>query len=273
MSQYAKHKSIRAVLVDDEPPALDELAYLLSEFPEVDIVTTASTGQEAVKVILEEQPDLVFLDIQMPGKNGFEVLSEIILMHRPPLLIFATAYDQYAIQAFEENAVDYLLKPISLKRLHKSMERVKTQLTGQPALQDELGHAPSEPPQELRALLAVAGIGPDIVRISVECDGRNVLLNPREIIFFQFAEKRVHAHTRETAYTCPSDLSLEKIEERLQGFPFFRANRSQLINLAFVRSYAPWFNGKYVATLNDEHSTDITINKARVKAFRAAIEL
>lgn len=258
--------SIRTILVDDEPPALDELAYLLSKFDDVQVVGTASTGQEAVRVILESKPDLVFLDIQMPGKSGFQVLEDIVQMKHPPLVVFATAYDNYAIQAFEENAVDYLLKPISASRLQKSVERIRTQLSGAP--NDTI-----KPSPDLRTLLAVAGIGPDIARISVECNGRNVLLSPREVVYFQTAEKRVLAYTKEKSFTCPSDLSLEKIEERLCGYPFFRANRSQLINLTYVRSYAPWFNGKYVATLSDGATTDITINKARVKAFRAAVEL
>ncbi len=267
-SSAESSRPIRTILVDDEPPALDELTYLLSEFEYVQIVGSASSGQKAVRIIREMTPDLVFLDIQMPGKNGFKVLADIVDMAHPPLVVFATAYDNYAIQAFEENAVDYLLKPISAKRLHKSLERIRCLLAWKKGQSKRLEH-----PQDLRALLAVAGIRPEIARISVESDGRNVLLRPREVVFFQSTDKRVHAHTKEGVFACPSDLSLEKIEERLHDFSFFRANRSQLVNLAFVRSYAPWFNGKYVVTLNDGKATDITINKSRVKAFRATIEL
>ncbi|MCW7753453.1 LytTR family DNA-binding domain-containing protein [Desulfobotulus sp. H1] len=266
---YESATVIRTLLVDDEPPALDELAYLLSAIENVEIVGTASSGGKAVAMIREMEPDLVFLDIQMPGKSGFEVLADIVQMACPPFVVFSTAYDQYAIRAFEENAVDYLLKPVSLDRLRKTVERICRLLGGSRGEQAKN----REDAFHLRTLLAVAGIGPEIARFSVECDGRNVLLNPRDVLFFQSTDKRVHAHTEGGDFACPSDLSLEKIEERLQSFFFFRANRSQLVNLAFVRSYAPWFNGKYVATLSDSKGTDITISKARVRAFRAAIEL
>lgn len=256
--------TIRTILVDDEPPARDELAYLLSDFADVEIIDIAATAQQAIESIRRHLPDLVFLDIQMPGKNGFDVLENIVTMPSPPLVIFATAYDQYAIRAFEENAVDYLLKPISAKRLLTSIERIRKKLETSNAQKTE---------DELRAVLADVGIRSGITRISVETSGRNMLLTPQEILYFHYEEKRIWAHTQNGAFPCASETSLDRLEERLYGLHFFRANRGELINLAHVRTYAPWFNGKYIITLEHTNNTEIIISKSRVKTFRHAIEL
>ncbi len=264
--------TIRTILVDDEPPARDELAYLLSSHSDVEIVATAGNAAAAVAAIREHTPDLVFLDIQMPGKNGFHVLGEVMDMDSPPLVIFATAYDEYAIRAFEENAVDYILKPVAEARLTTSLARAR-KLLRDAAAEDGKGRD-RDSSEALRKLLAGVGIKPGITRISVEDAGRNVLLNPREVVCFNYENRKVHAATRAGVYPCASDLTLDRLEERLVGgFAFFRANRSQLVNLAQVRTYAPWFNGKYVLTLSDAKETEIIVSKSRVRDFKEAIEL
>jgi two-component system LytT family response regulator/two-component system response regulator LytT len=255
---------IRTILVDDEPPARDELDYLLSSHADIDVVGTAGNAADAVKAIAAKRPDLVFLDIQMPGRDGFSVLQEVMAMESQPLVVFVTAYDDYAIRAFEENAVDYLLKPVDPRRLADSLDRVRRRLAASEN---------RESSEVLRRLLAGAGIKPGVTRISVEHSGRNILLSPREIVYFNYENRRVHAGTRNALYPCASDVTLDRLEERLEGFPFFRANRSQLVNLALVRTYAPWFNGKYVLTMRDEAETEITVSKARVRPFKDAMEL
>ncbi|WP_316897347.1 response regulator [Pseudodesulfovibrio indicus] len=256
--------TIRTILVDDEPPALDELSYLLSAHPDVDVVGTAASAAEAVRTIAAKRPDLVFLDIQMPGRDGFSVLGEIMELEPQPLVVFVTAFDEYAIRAFEENAEDYILKPVDPRRLAASLDRVRKRA----GADGESGAG-----EMLRRLLAGAGLKPGVTRISVEHGGRNILLNPREIAYFNYENRRVHAVTRGQVYPCSCDLTLDRLEERLEGFPFFRANRSQLVNLALVRTYAPWFNGKYVLTMNDGAETEVAVSKGRVRAFRDAMEL
>lgn len=255
---------IRTVLVDDEPPAQDELSYLLSAHSDISIESVTDNAQDAVHAILDLQPDLVFLDIQMPGQNGFHVLQELVGREPRPLFIFVTAFDEYAIRAFEANALDYILKPVDKRRLAASLDRVRRML--QPSRAGASG-------ETLRKLLADVGLKPGITRISVELGGRNTLLSPREIVFFEYTDRRIHAGTKDGVYRCAADLSLERLEERLQGFSFFRANRSQLVNLAMVRTYAPWFNGKYVLTMTDAGETEITVSKKRVRDFKAAIAL
>ncbi|WP_027184605.1 LytR/AlgR family response regulator transcription factor [Desulfovibrio inopinatus] len=255
---------IRTIIVDDELPAQDELRYLLTPHNDIEIIETADNAADAVELIHTHEPDLVFLDIQMPGESGLFVPQAVMDMEDPPLIIFVTAFDEHAIRAFEENAMDYILKPVGKDRLAASLERVRQRMKP-----DESGQSG----ETLRKLLAGVGIKPGITRISAEHSGRNILLNPREIIFFTYENRRVYAVTFDNRYACPSDLTLDRLEERLDAFPFFRANRSQLVNLAHVRSYAPWFNGKYILTMNDQTETDVTVNKARVRDFRDAIEL
>ncbi|WP_419785996.1 LytR/AlgR family response regulator transcription factor [Pseudodesulfovibrio sp.] len=259
---------IRTVVVDDEPPALDELTWLLSRFPDIEIVAKAESGDEAVEVIGQTLPDLVFLDIEMPDKNGFQVLRELMVRGRPPLVVFATAFDEHAIRAFEQNTVDYILKPISLERIGKTIERVRG-LLERPTGQEER--------ERLESLLAKVGLMPEagagagIVRIPVEDVGRNVLLSPDEILLFSHQDRRVMAHTEDAAFPCSPELSLDKLEERLAGFNFFRANRGELINLKYVRSYAPWTGGKYVVTMCHRDAMEIALSKSRVRQFKAAL--
>lgn len=256
--------TIRTILVDDELPAQDELSYLLSSHSDIEIICTVDNASDAVDAILKHRPALVFLDIQMPGQNGFHVLKELMDMESPPLVVFVTAYDEYAIRAFEENAVDYILKPVDKNRLAASLDRVRSML--KPSDAEDSG-------EMLRKLLADVGIKPGITRISVEHSGRNILLSPREIVYFDYVDRRIHACTRDNSYRCATDLTLGKLEERLSGFSYFRANRSQLVNLAMIRTYAPWFNGKYVLTMRDAKETEITVSKNRVKDFKDMMEL
>lgn len=260
-----KNKTIRTILVDDELPAIDELKFLLSSVSDIEIVAATSSSSKAVKIIKENNPDLIFLDIQMPGKDGFHVLAEIMDENTAPLVIFVTAYDEYAIKAFEENAVDYILKPVHKDRLLKSIDRVRNRLEEDEDIEDST--------LSLHKILAEVGLKSSISRIAVEHSGKNILLNPEEIEYFEFESRRVYAISGKNKFPCQSDFTMEKLEARLGNFTFFRANRSQLVNLSFVRSFAPWFNGKYVLTLHNTQKTEITVSKSRVKDFKAAIEL
>lgn len=259
-----KNNTIRTVLVDDECPALDELTYLLSAHADIKIAGTADTAPRAIEVIQKVEPDLIFLDIQMPGDNGFSVLEALSTMPRPPLVVFATAFHEHAIQAFEENAADYILKPIAAERLAHSLARIRERI-----------QSPSTPDagEVLHSLLSKAGIGGEITRINVEHKGKTFLLSPDDVLFFRCEKRRILATTRKGSYPCATDVTLDRLEQRLASFPFFRPNRGDLVNLTHVRAYAPWFNGKYVLTMDDPAQTDITVTKARVRAFRSAVEI
>lgn len=260
---------MRCLLVDDELPALDELSYLLSEFPDVDIVGTARSASQALEKIARLAPDVVFQDIQMPGATGFSVLEQAMCLTRPPLFVFATAYDQYAIRAFEDNAVDYLLKPVSRTRLAICVDRLRHLLTpGTP-------HPVTQPGLEglLHGMGLSMGCGAALVRISVEHGGRILLLRHEDVVFMRTEERRIRLFTTEGRFFVHGGNTLDRWEEKLTHLSFFRANRSELINLAHIRDFAPWLNGKYVLTMRDAAASEITVSKARTKAFRDQLDL
>ena len=184
---------LKTLIVDDEPPARDELAYLLSAFGDVDAPAQAGSAREAVEAIRETRPELVFLDIEMPGGSGFDVVAACMDLDPQPLYVFATAFEHYAIQAFDENAVDYLLKPVTEERLARSLSRARETLANR--------HTQAAAAEGVsKALAATAGKG--ITRIAVERGGRIALLRPAEVYFCLTEDRKVMAHTRDEAWPC-----------------------------------------------------------------------
>ena len=251
---------IRCMVVDDEDPARDELVYLLSAFEDVDVVGQADSADKAVEMINQLSPDLVFLDIQMPGKDGFHVVSQI--SGKAPCFVFATAYDQYAVKAFEKSAVDYLMKPIAADRLKLTLERVRQRLqeSQSPAL-----------PGELKTLLELVGHKSEVVRISVEKKGRIHLLNPEEIVFCHYECKRIMVCTQDGSYPIYGIATMDKLEQHLAGGPFFRCHRGTLVNLNHIKEFSPWFNGKYNLTMDDAAQSEINVSRSRVKDFKTRL--
>jgi two-component system LytT family response regulator len=218
---------MRVLVVDDEPLARENLIRMLAEYPDVEVAGEASNGIEAVERITESSPDAVFLDIEMPGLDGFEVLSSL---SRAPRVVFATAFDEYAIRAFEANAVDYLLKPIQTERVGKAVAK----------LRDVLGRGTENPNDAVRRLLSeLRPSGPR--KIAVRQANRIVLVSPREIAHISAEEKLVFVHTPKEKFLI--DKTVTEMEECLERAGFFRINRGDLVNLEFVRELMPWFSG------------------------------
>jgi len=251
---------IRALIVDDEAPARDELAYLLQAHPDVE-AAQAATAREALDAIGQGRIDLVFQDIQMPGEDGFHVLAGAQAFEHPPLFVFVTAFDQHAIRAFEENATDYLLKPVSPERLAKSLARARG-LLSEPA-------APNLS-ETLSRLLSSAGHKP-LARLAVEQGGRISLIPTAKVVLVEAEEKRVMAVTDSGRLICHGLSTLAKASERLAGLPFFQANRAQLINLERIAEFAPWFGGKYSVTMADPARTEVTVSRNRARDFKASL--
>ncbi|MEG6507278.1 LytR/AlgR family response regulator transcription factor [Nitratidesulfovibrio sp. 1201_IL3209] len=266
---------IRALIVDDERPARDELAYLLSAYPDVEAAEAASAG-EALRKLADERFDLVFQDIQMPGHDGFHVMREAQSQAQPgeaaPLFVFVTAFDEHAIRAFEENALDYLLKPVAPARLARCLDRVRGRLAtdGARPLQNAvatllgaLGHA--KPPNRL----AMDRLPVD--RLAVEHGGRISLIPTRDVVMIEAEEKRIVAVTGEGRLPCHNMNTLARAEERLAGLPFFRVNRAVLVNLERIAEFSPWINGKYHLVMNDADRTEVTVSRNRARDFRARL--
>lgn len=252
---------IRSVIVDDEAPARDELCFLLSSYPDIEICAQAHSADKGIAVIEKEKPDLVFLDIQMPGKNGFEVIQALSAMESPPVFVFVTAYDNYAIKAFEASAVDYILKPLSEKRLATTIERVRKLLS-------ENTEAPLE--SQLASLLnqVAPKVGSEVLKISVEKNGRMRLLSPKDLIYCSYKDSHILVHTFDEALPIYGIATMDKLEQHLSGASFFRAHRSLLVNLDFIKEFSPWFNGKYNLVMADKQGSELAVSRSRVKEFK-----
>lgn len=245
---------IRALVVDDEKLARDRLQSFLRDYAEVEVVGTAKNGLDAVKAIDTLKPDVVFLDVQMPGLDGFGVLKRI--EHRPQV-VFATAYDHYAIQAFEVCAIDYLLKPISRQRLAETMRRLRSRLEG------------ASPSPSIEQLLAVLDERQRryLPQVPVQ-RGRNIIVLPvDQILWFEVEYRLVFAYVDGDRFM--TNFTLKELEERLDPNIFFRAHKSRLVNLRQVKAIVPWFGGRYKLVMRDQKGSEVELSRAQTRELRA----
>jgi two-component system LytT family response regulator len=233
-------KNIRTLIVDDEPMARQGLRLLLRGDPGIEIVGEAGSGTEAVAAILEERPDLVFLDIQIPDPNGFQVVAQVAAEHLPAV-IFCTAYDQYAIQAFEINAIDYLLKPFSDARFRAALARAKEEM----ARSESAGLA-----TKLNSLIAqLAAPPPPPDRILLKSGGEIVFLKPEEIEWIEAEGDYMKFHVGGRTHLLRETMA--RLEAKLDPKRFARIHRSIIVNLHRVKKLMPSFAGEYTVLLED----------------------
>jgi two-component system LytT family response regulator/two-component system response regulator LytT len=244
-------RPLRVLVVDDEELARMRVKGLLAELPGVECVGEAENGLEAVEKARSLAPDVMVLDIQMPGMNGFEVIEAL---DHPPLVVFATAYDEYAIKAFEVDSVDYVLKPFSRERLGEAMERARRILSSGTDLRAEV--------ERLASLVRSRGAG----RLPAQRGRRIVLLDLADIVWFETDDELVHAHTRDAK--CLVNMTMAELEKRLDPAVFFRVHRSSIVNLKHVAEIVPWFGGKYKVVVDDTARSELVLPRARVRALR-----
>ena len=255
-------KKIRTLIVDDEPLARRTIRDLLAEDPEVEVVGECGTGAEAVESIRARPPDLLFLDIQMPGMDGFDVLSAVEL-ERISAVIFVTAYDAYALKAFEVHALDYLLKPFTDERFREALARARSHVEMKEArgLAESLraflrGRAGAE--EEL-ATVTTAKKGGYLTRFMVKTGGRVIFINPADVDWIEADNYYVKLHVGGRAHLLR--LSMKELEERLDPKTFWRTHRSAIINLDRVKELHQHPSGEYVVVLRD--GTELKLSRAR----------
>ena len=225
---------LKCVIVDDEALARERLKMLLTEIGGVQIAGEAGSGKEAVPLIHAQQPDVVFLDIQMPVLDGFDVVD--LLAAPRPTIVFVTAYDEYAIRAFEVHAIDYITKPVRIERLRTCIERLNSI------------HETAEHAKKISALQAERASKP-LQRLSIHVGRRLRVLNLEEIRRIESREKLVFVHIAEGAY--PTDFTLDVLEQRLDGARFIRLHRSHIVNSVHIRELHVSETGKHLAILQD----------------------
>ncbi|WP_277586956.1 LytR/AlgR family response regulator transcription factor [Psychrobacillus antarcticus] len=240
--------SISALIVDDERYARDELKYLLSKFPTVQVLGEAESGEAAILKAIQLQPDVVFLDVEMPKMNGIEAAKTLVRLKKVPLIVFATAYPQFAAEAFRINAVDYLLKPYDDRQLSQTIERIEKTLS------------PAQPADTLEKLS----------KLAVETGGEIHYVLPQDILYIYRDDKVTKIITQTENYDVRT--TLKELENRLLPFSFFRIHKGYLVNLKYVSRLTPWFNGAYQLELEGSDEK-LSVSRNYVKDLRLRLEL
>ncbi|MBO0600783.1 response regulator transcription factor [Sporosarcina sp. E16_3] len=241
-------RTIRTLIVDDERYAREELTYLLSKFPDVQVVGEAESGETAILKTVQLLPDVVFLDVEMPKMNGVEVAKVLVELKKVPLIIFATAYPQFAAEAFRINAIDYLLKPYDEGQLKQTIERI-----------DKVVY-----PKE--KVDAISNLG----KLAVEKEGEIDYIYIKDILYMYRDEKVTKIITQKCDYEIKT--SLKELESRLVSFSFFRIHKSYLVNLKYVSRLTPWFNGAYQLELEGRNEK-LSVSRNYVKDLRQRLEM
>ena len=250
--------AIRAFLVDDEPLALKRLSRMLAATGRVEIAGTATDPVEAIPAILEAKPDVLFLDIEMPGMSGFEMLGQL---NPQPLVVFTTAYDQYALKAFGVNSVDYLLKPIEAQQLTRALDKIDRMNGG------------SEPRPELRDLLdrlhAITAAAPKPEypdRIASRIGDRVEFVELDRVTHFFANDKLTFASTAAKNFVI--DHTIQELEQKLDPRKFIRIHRATLLNVHYVHELHMWFAGRMMVRLKDDKGTELTVSRDRVRVLK-----
>lgn len=251
--------SIRTIIVEDEPLARRRLRRLLADHPDVEVVAEAEDGEGAVGVVLRERPDLVFLDVRMPGKDGVQTLRELrdqLPGSVSPAFVFVTAYEEHAVEAFELEGTDYLVKPIDADQLKRALRRVR-----QSVWRKDSDHADAEPEAPSgREVRQATG------HLAGHRAGKIVNLDLDDVACVEVDDTITWAHTPQGKYRLKA--ALQEIEERLASPPFVRVSRSAIVNLDWIDHLSPMFSGTYVARLRPAIGMDVHVSRRRARRLR-----
>jgi two-component system LytT family response regulator len=247
---------LRILIVDDEPPARARARRLLAETGAASVVGEAGSAEEARRLVAGTRPDLLLLDVQMPGEDGFALLASL---DPRPAVIFATAYDHYAVRAFEEHAVDYLLKPFRPERLAVALERARADLA-----------RPADWSRRIEAMLASLGSGgsatPHLERFTVRVGNRQLILKADEVLWFGAEDKLVFAATATDRHYV--NFTLDELERRLEPSRFVRVHRSAIANLDHAAALRPGFAGTWRLQLDDSARTEVPVSRSRARQLK-----
>jgi two-component system, LytTR family, response regulator len=257
---------IHALIVDDEQLAREELLFLLKSFPDVEVVGQGKNGLEAVSLVRDLNPQLVFLDVQMPGLDGLGVVKKIMDKKGPlPFFIFVTAFDNYAVQAFEVNALDYLLKPISKSRLEKTLPKVHRMIELSESTREKLDRLVQMVERPAPSASATS-------KIVVKSGGRMILVDAADIIFASIEDGVISIVTRELEGQS-NFRTVEELQASLDPNLFWRVHRSYLVNVNRIKEVVPWFKSSYQLKMDDRKQTEIPVSRAQTRKLRTLLNL
>ncbi|MGB2713934.1 MAG: LytTR family DNA-binding domain-containing protein [Vicinamibacterales bacterium] len=257
---------LRTVVVDDEQLARDELCFLLGQIAGVEVVAQARNGVEALETIEEHAPDVVMLDVQMPGLTGFEVARRLLRAGIESQFVFVTAFDQHAIQAFEVNAVDYLLKPVEATRLATAMERVRRRI--------QTDRVPARAQNgELDRLLQLLGERQERrSQLAVKVGERFLLVQADEVVHASVEDDAITVVTTSLSGTS-NYRTLDELQARLDPTVFWRVHRSHLVNINRIKEIVPWFSRNYILKMRDARGSEIPVSRSQTKRLREYLKL
>jgi two-component system LytT family response regulator/two-component system response regulator LytT len=282
---------LTALIIDDEPLARQELQYLLDAAGDVSVLAQGTNGIEAVGLIRTHKPDVVFLDVRMPGLDGFAVLKKVLAADRRarlPQIVFATAFDQYAVKAFEVNAVDYLLKPFDAKRVVKTLDKVRARIAtreeeaieapGNETKPTEGKNVEAQIESKIDALLKMlaepqtAAPSPRSGKVVVRAQGRLLLVDQRDVCFATIDGGTITVVTKniEGDSNCRT---LDELLEQLDPERFWRTHRSFAVNLHHIREVVPWFKSSYQLRMDDRKQTEVPVSRTQTKRLRELFKL
>ena len=252
--------TLATIVIDDEQLARDELTYLLKDFPEIEVIGTGSNGLEALNLIEKLEPELVFMDVQMPGLNGLGVVERLREKSiDPPHFIFVTAYDQYAVEAFRLEAMDYLLKPLDRGRLAESIDRARR------AVLDRKSSEPVPAP-------AAAPAPAPRTKLMVKAANRNFIVDANEVIYATIDSGLITLVT--TNIEGQSNYrTIEDLQASLDRELFWRVHRSYLVNINRIKEVVPWFKSSYQLRMDDKKHTEIPVSRVQTKRLRELFKL
>jgi two-component system, LytTR family, response regulator LytT len=250
---------ISAIVVDDEKLASDELTYQLREFPDVEVIATASNGLEAVQLIMDLEPDLVFLDVQMPGLDGMGVLRKLREQNIPlPYFVMATAYDQYAVEAFKWEALDYLLKPVEKERLAQAIERARK------GVAERQKAAPPELPLAKPSLQRT--------KLLVKSNQRNFIVDAQDVVYATIEDGLITVVA--SNFEGQSNYrTIEELQSNLDADTFWRVHRSYLVNIHRIKEVIQWFKSSFQLRMDDKKQTEIPVSRVQTKRLRTLLKL
>ena len=251
--------TLSAVVIDDEELARDELTFLLKSFSEIDVTGTASNGPQAIELIERVEPDLVFMDVQMPGLDGIGVIRKLReTSDALPHFVFVTAYDHYAIEAFRMEAMDYLLKPVDKERLTETVQRAARLVSEGARSAAELPVPPKTSPQRSKIL--------------VKASGRSFIVDAQDIVYATIEDGVITIVTPalegESNYR-----TIEELQSNLDPDTFWRVHRSYLVNIHRIREVIPWFKSSYQIRMDDKKGTEIPVSRVQTRRLRALLKL